>query len=98
MFNILTTTETSTFKCVQDSIIVNGNYTKDVSNNTITNIHGDCYRNDGGNIGANIGYFNGYPNGDEFTYDLSQMSRRDSNLVWDAIDEIESNIITPPND
>ena len=39
-----------------------------------------------------IGTFNGYMRDGEVRYNMSEMSRRDSNKVWDAIDEIEQNI------
>ena len=44
-------------------------------------------------MGDNFGYFNGYPNGDEMSYDLSQMKRADNNIVWDAIEAIELEVL-----
>jgi hypothetical protein len=49
-------------------------------------------------MGEYIGNFNGFPQSDgSINYDLSQMKRSDSNLVWDAIDDIEAQIIPAPN-
>ena len=44
-------------------------------------------------MGDSFGYFNGYPNGNEMVYDLSQMKRADSELVWDAIEAIEAEVL-----
>ena len=46
-----------------------------------------------GEKGDNFGYFNGYPSDDEVLYDLSQMKRADSRIVWDAIDAIEAEVL-----
>lgn len=59
----------------------------------VTSINGYCYRNNDDVLGDNFGYFNGYPADDEIMYDLSQMKRADSNIVWDAIDAIEPHVL-----
>lgn len=76
-----------------DSLVVNGSFNKDVSNDALLSISGQCYRNNGGIQGDYVGNFNGSPSGDEIRYDLSQMSRQDSNLVWNAIGNIEAEIL-----
>ena len=48
------------------------------------------YRNQDGNTGEYIGNFIGNSRGGEVKYSLSEMSRRDSMMVWDAIDELEA--------
>lgn len=94
-FTIKSSTLNDAYEYKASSIVVNGNYTKDAESGKLQNISGSCYRADQqGNQGEYIGNFNGSPrNDDEIYYSLSEMSRRDSNLVWDAIDEIEGNII-----
>lgn len=78
----------------EDVIIVQGNFVKDAIKDTLTSIEGQCYRKTAaGEQGDLFGHFNGYPQGDEIVYDLSQMNRSDSNLVWDAIDDIEAKIL-----
>ena len=75
------------------NIIVNGNFQKNAQDGKLTSISGECYRNVDGNMGDSFGYFNGYPNGNEMMYDLSQMKRADSELVWDAIEAIEEEVL-----
>jgi hypothetical protein len=73
---------------------VTDNYAKDATNNELQSVSGSCYRitPDGGQ-GDYVGNFNGYMRDGELRYSLSEMSRKDSNKVWDAIDEIEANIL-----
>lgn len=93
-FNITSSTLNTSYN-YKDVIIVQGSYVKDAETQALQSINGSCYRkNAQGEMGDYIGNFNGYPNGDgEITYDLSQMKRADSNLVWDAIDAIEAEVI-----
>ena len=93
-FNIIAQTSNATFEFKDTNIIVQGYYVKDALNGNLQSIHGDCYRNVNGNMGDNFGYFNGYPQpNEEIDYDLSAMKRSDSNIVWDAIDDIESQVL-----
>ena len=75
--------------------IVQGNYVKDAVNGNLQSINGECYRkNEQGETGEYIGNFNGFPQPDgSINYDLSQMKRSDSNLVWDAIDDIQNEVL-----
>ena len=92
-FNITSSTLNSSYNYT-DVIIVQGNFVKDASTGTLTSINGQCYRvNASGQQGDYIGNFNGYPQGDEIVYDLSQMKRSDSNLVWNAIEDIQAQIL-----
>ena len=93
-FNIISSTQETSYK-YKDVIIVQGNYVKDAVNGNLQSINGSCYRkNAQGEMGDYIGNFNGNPQpSGEITYDLSQMKRSDSNLVWDAIDDIESQVL-----
>ena len=92
-FNITGSILSNQYQYKDNAVIVNGNYNVDNTTGTLQNVHGDVYNLDAqGNQGTYIGYFNGSMNGDAITYDLSAMSRSDSNKVWDAIDGIEPNI------
>ena len=93
-FNIISSTVDASYS-YKDVIIVQGSIVKNAETLALQSISGNCYRkNAQGEMGDYIGNFNGYPNGDgEITYDLSQMKRSDSNLVWDAIDAIEAEIV-----
>ena len=93
-FNIVSSTLNTSYN-YKDVIIVQGSFVKDATTGNLTSINGQCYRkNAQGEQGDYIGNFNGYPQADgEITYDLSQMKRSDSNLVWDAIDDIESQVL-----
>ena len=92
-FNITSSTLNTSYE-YKDVIIVQGSFVKDATTGTLQSINGSCYRkNESGQMGDYFGNFNGYPQDDEITYDLSQMKRSDSNLVWDAIDDIEAEIL-----
>lgn len=93
-FVIKQQTHNATYEYSDENLIAQGNFVKDVENNNVVSIGGSCYAKDQqGNQGAYIGNFNGYAREGEIRYTMSEMSRRDSNKVWDAIDEIEANII-----
>ena len=93
-FNIISSTLNTSYK-YKDVIIVQGNFEKDAVNGNLQRINGQCFRkNAEGEQGNLIGNFNGLRQSDgTITYDLSSMSRADSNLVWDAIDDIESQVL-----
>ena len=92
-FVIKSSTLNSQYEFKDANIIVNGNFQKNAQDGKLTSISGECYRNVDGNMGESFGYFNGYPNGDEMMYDLSQMKRADNNIVWDAIEAIELEVL-----
>lgn len=83
----------SQYEFKDTNIIVSGNFQKDAQTEALTSISGECYRNVDGNQGDNFGYFNGYPSDGEVLYDLSQMKRADNNIVWDAIEAIEAEVL-----
>ena len=76
-----------------ESVMVQGTYTKDATTDILQNVSGQVYELAVGGRGEYIGNFNGYMRDGEVRYSLSEMSRKNSNLVWNAIDEIELNII-----
>ena len=92
-FVIKSSTLNNQFEYSDESLIVVGNYAKDAQNDELQNVSGSCYRNNGGEQGEYVGNFNGYMRDGEIRYSMSEMSRKDSNKVWDAIDEIEANIL-----
>ena len=93
-FNVINSTINSQYEYKDANLVVTGNYAKDATNNELQSVSGSCYRitPDGGQ-GDYVGNFNGYMRDGELRYSLSEMSRKDSNKVWDAIDEIEANIL-----
>ena len=98
MYEVTSKTENTSYVCKQSGIIVQGTVEKETVSGEIRYVNGTCYRpNEQGEIGENFGNFNGYLRDGELKYALSEMSRKDSNLTWGAIDEIESNIM-PANE
>ena len=97
-FNVTSSTINSQFDYKETNIVVIGNFVKNGSTGDLQSVQGGCYRNENGDAGAYFGSFTGAPGSDgEVQYDLSSMRRQDSNLVWDAIDEIEPHIIGNQN-
>lgn len=93
-FSITSSKIESQYSFVDDDIIVYGAFSKDGFNGELKSLNGSCYRNENGNVGAHFGDFKGTPASDgEILYDLSPMRRADKNLAWDAIDEIEPQIL-----
>lgn len=93
-FEITSSTLNSNYEFKNDYVVVNGNFAKDAKADSLTNVSGSAYRKDSqGEQGEYIGNFNGYMRDGEIKYSLSEMSRQDSNLVWDAIDAIEAHVI-----
>ncbi len=94
-FKILSSKVNKTYELINENIYVSGSYVTDETTGELQSIQGSCYRNkpDGG-TGDYIGSFNGALRNGEIKYSLSEMSRKDSMMVWDAIDEIEQHILT----
>lgn len=96
-FTITSSTLNNGYDFKNASVTVQGSYTKDATTDTLQNVSGQVYQLAVGGSGEYIGNFNGYMRDGEVRYSLSEMSRRKSNMVWDAIDEIEMNIIGSNN-
>lgn len=79
----------SSYEYKDGVVVVTGSYSKDATNDTLQNIGGSVYVDNNGQQGDYIGNFNGTMRDGEIRYSLSEMSRKDSNKTWDAIDEIE---------
>lgn len=93
-FNIISSTLNTNYN-YKNVIIVQGSFVKDEVNGNLQSVEGSCYRkNQDETQGEYIGNFNGssQPDG-TITYGLSQMKRSDSELVWDAIDDIQNEVI-----
>jgi hypothetical protein len=93
-FTITSSKKDRTYIYESEDINVNGSYQLDEETGQLLNITGACYRpNPQPGSSDYIGNFNGVSRNGEIKYSLTEMSRKDSMLVWDAIDEIESNIL-----
>ena len=97
-FNITNSTLNSSYTYTDEDILVNGTYEKDAQTDTLRSISGSCYRKtQDGQQGEYVGNFNGYQREDGIKYSLSEMTRRDNNLVWNAIDGIEPHVLPQTN-
>lgn len=93
-FTVTSSALNNSYQYKDNVVIVIGSYNIDNTTSTLQNVNGTVYnQNQDGEQGEYIGNFNGYMRDGEVRYSLSEMSRRDSNKVWDAIDEIEQNIL-----
>lgn len=93
MENFVINNKNVSFTLTDEKIIVKGTYQENGEGQIIA-INGYCYRNNEGAQGAQFGEFHGAPDAEgNMTYDLSSMSRKDSNLTWAAIDDIEAAIL-----
>jgi hypothetical protein len=92
-FNVTSSTLNDNYEFTNDVVVVNGSYTKNAQTDTLQNVSGSVYLPAVGGQGEYLGNFNGYMRDGEVKYSISEMSRKDANKVWDAIDEIELNII-----
>ena len=82
----------TTYEYVDTQIFVTCEITVGL-NNQLQAFHGDCYRNVDGQPGDYFGFFDAYPTeGGSLDADISKMTRADNNLVWAAIDDINSQV------
>lgn len=89
MYQVTGKTENTSYVCKQSGIYVHGTITVDKLSDKFVSIDGYCYRlNEQGEQGESFGNFNGYLRETGIKFNLSEMSHADSNLTWDAIDEI----------
>ena len=93
-FNVTSSSLNNQYEYANENVTVQGNYTKDATNDTLQNVSGSVYKKpaQAGEQGEYIGNFNGYMRDGEVRYSISEMSRRNATITWDAIDEIEANI------
>lgn len=91
-FEITSSSLNNQYNFEDDNVKVQGGYALNAQDNTLQSVNGSVYRNNEGQQGDFIGNFNGYVRDGVIKYSLSEMSRRDANLAWDAIDAIEAEI------
>ena len=95
-FEIKSQTISTSYEYANESVIVAGTFDKDgmSQEQNVKGIRGDVYlKDESGNRGRMIGNFHGSPDGQGgFLYDLSQMTKEQSDLTWAAIVEIEAEI------
>lgn len=92
-------TSKTTFEYSNDKMIAQGEYEKGLQGKLKT-VKATCFhKNEDGTIGTNFGNFHGIMRADnKIHYSMSEMSREDSTTVWDAIDEMEPEIIGEDNE
>ena len=95
-FNITNSAMNNSYNYKDENVTVQGSYTMDATQPTqqLQSVSGSVYKvtTQAGEQGEYIGNFNGYMRDGEVRYSISEMSRRNANITWDAIDEIEANI------
>jgi hypothetical protein len=78
------------FTYENENLFINGSYQKDAKSDELKNISGSCYKSkDGSQKSEYIGNFNGRNENGTMKYSLSDMTRQDTVVILDAIDEIE---------
>lgn len=92
-FNITSSTLSSSYEYSNGVVTVNGNFRKNGATGALQNLGGSVYADNGGEKGDYIGNFDGNMRDSEILYSLSEMSRGDSEKVWDAIDDIEAYVL-----
>ena len=93
-FEITSSNLNSQYTYKDDNVVVNGGFQQNAQTNEVTNISGQMWRKDAqGNQGDYICNFNGFMRDGEMQYSVSDVKRKDAGIVWDAIDEIEANIM-----
>ena len=92
---VVAATENTQYEYKTQEIVVYATLRKDVVSNEVREFSGQVYVLSGDVQGDFIGSFNGYMRDGVMKYSLSEMSRQQSNKVWDAIDDMEPEIITP---
>lgn len=92
-FNITSSTLNSNFNYENDNLSINGSFQQDAKTDELQTISGTAYKPNGeGQQGTYVGNFNGRMVNGVMKYTLSDMTRQDTMLVLDAIDEIEQYI------
>lgn len=93
-FEIKSQSLATQYEYANDEVIVNGTYSSDKTETEVQGINGQVYRKpEGEGRGEYVGNFTGTMGEDGMEYSLSKMTRRNTNLVWDAIDGIEAHIL-----
>lgn len=86
---------TTQYEYENDDVTVSGKYSSDKTEAEVQGINGDVYHKpEGEGRGKYVGNFTGTTGSEGMEYTLSKMTRRNTNLVWDAIDGIEARVLT----
>lgn len=91
-FKITSSLLNTSYTYEDTNVVINGNYQQDVKTSDLISISGTAYEPSAYGVGDYIGNFNGRMDGNEMKYTLSDMTRQDTLLVLNAIDEIEQYI------
>ena len=92
-FNITSSTLNNNFTYENDNLSINGSFMQDAKTSDLQTISGTAYKPQSeGQQGLYVGNFNGRMVNDEMKYTLSDMTKQDTLLVLNAIDEIEKYI------
>ena len=91
-FNVINSTLNTTYTFENENVVINGSFQKDAKTDELQNISGTAYQPAAEGQGQYIGNFNGRMVNGVMKYSLSDMTRQDTLLVLDAIDEIEQYI------
>lgn len=87
---VTSSTLNTNFTYENENLFINGSYQKDAKSDELKTISGTCYKpKDGSQTGEYVGNFNGRNENGTMKYSLSDMTRQDTIVVLDAIDEIE---------
>ena len=92
-FQITSSMLNSNFTYENDNLSINGSFQQDAKTDELQTISGTAYKPAAeGQQGTYVGNFNGRMVNGVMKYTLSDMTRQDTMLVLDAIDEIEQYI------
>ena len=87
---VTSSTLNTNFTYENENLFINGSYQKDAKSDELKNISGSCYKpKSGSQTGEYVGNFNGRNDSGTMKYSLSDMTRQDTIVILDAIEEIE---------
>ena len=89
MFEVKSKSTTTVYAYTDEDVTVNGSYENDALTGELKVVRGTVQR---AADGQHVGNFTGMKRGDAMRYALSEMSRADNDLTWDAIEAIEEGI------
>lgn len=93
-FEIKSQSLTTQYEYENDDVTVNGTYNSDKTEAEVQGLNGQVHRKpEGEGRGECVGNFTGTMGAEGMEYSLSKMTRRNTLLVWDAIDAIEATVI-----
>ena len=88
--NVTSSQLNTNFTYENENLFINGSYQKDAKSDELKNISGTCRKPESGSqTGEYVGNFNGRNENGTMKYSLSDMTRQDTIVILDAIEEIE---------